>query len=224
MTLDEIEKVLLQAVEETQGTSKQAIWDLAVFYSQRGRHDQAADCILRLQALASDDEERARGGLAMGQLQEQRGDFEAAARTYGAALEFKPENGDTGYWLRNNLGYSLLQLARPKEAIPYLEAAATIDHGRPNAYKNLGLAHELIGAYAIAVAYFVSATQANAADPRSLRHLEELVERHPGVLAEVPDLAAKLAACRAAVDHAASQQPDAEAHWNKLKNRRDTPN
>jgi tetratricopeptide (TPR) repeat protein len=216
MTVDEIERVLLREVQETQGTSKQVLWDLAVLYSRTGRQREAADCINGLVKIVADDEERARCGLAMGQLHEQLGDFEEAARYYGATLELQPATGDTGYWLHNNLGYSLLQLGRPKEAIRYLETAATIDRGRPNAYKNLGLAHGILGEHGSAAAYFVSATQANAADPRSLRHLQELVEAHPEVLEEFPDLRAKLAACRHAVEHAAAQQPDTDSHWKKL--------
>jgi tetratricopeptide (TPR) repeat protein len=224
MTVDEIEKVLLQQIEETQGMAKQAIWDLAVLYSETGRQQQAADCIGRLDAMAVDDQERVSCGLAMGQLQEQLGDFEAAVRYYAAALELKPEDDNRLYWLHNNLGYSLIQLDRAKEAIAVLEPAVTIGRDRPNAYKNLGLAHTLLGAYAIATAYFVSATQANAADARSLRLLEELIEAHPEVSVDVPDLRAKLAACRDAVAHAAAQQPDLDGHWKKLLDRRGTPN
>jgi tetratricopeptide (TPR) repeat protein len=223
MTADEIERALLQQVEETEGSSKQALWDLAVFYSRTRRQVEAADCISRINAMTADREERASCTLAMGQLQEQLGDFGAAARYYETALESKPEVSDTCYWLNNNLGYSLLQLDRPREAIAYLEAAVTVDRGRPNAYKNLGLAHRLLGDFARAAECFVVATQVNAADPRSVRHLEELVEAHPGLLAEVPDLRERVAACRSAVERAASEQPDFAAHWKKLRDGRGRP-
>jgi tetratricopeptide (TPR) repeat protein len=224
MTVDAIEAWLLQDLQETQGASKQVLWDLAVFYSQTGRQEQAADYVSRLNALADNDDERAVCGLSMGQLQEQLGDFEAAVRYYSAALDLKSQSTDTSYWLHNNIGYSLIQLERPQAAIGYLASAVTIDSDRPNAHKNLGLAHNLLGEHAIAAVCFVSATQANASDARSLRHLEELVAAHPEVLAAVPDLRDQLVACRSAVDHVASMQPDAEAHWKKLRDRAGTPN
>jgi len=101
----------------------------------------------------------------------------------------KPEVRDTCYWLNNNLGYSLLQLDRPREATAYLDTAVAADPGRPNAYENLGLAHSLLGDFARAAECFVVTTQVNAADPRSVRHLEELVEAHPGLLARFPTFA-----------------------------------
>jgi tetratricopeptide (TPR) repeat protein len=219
LTIAETEKVLLDDLEESRGTSKQALWDLAVLYSKTGRQTLAVDCISRLYPLASDDEERAGCGLAMGQLQEQLGAFEAAAHHYGVALKFESAVPDTRYWLNNNLGYSLLQLSRADDAIPYLEIAVATDRDRPNAYKNLGLAHAHLGAFARAAAYFVSATQANATDARSLRHLEEMIAAHPEVLAEVPDLRQQVVDCRGAVELAASQQPDFEAHWKKMRDR-----
>lgn len=219
MAVGEIERLLREEIEEATGSSKQALWDLAVLYSRTGRQMLAADCIIRLDAIASDDEERARCGLAIGQLQEQLGDFEAAAHHYSATLKFESVSPDIRYWLLNNLGYSLLQLSRPDDAIPYLEIAVATDRDRPNAHKNLGLAHARLGAYARAVACYVSATQANATDPRSLRHLEELIDAHPELLTEIPDVRRQLAACRDAVKFAASQQPDIEAHWKRMRDR-----
>jgi tetratricopeptide (TPR) repeat protein len=153
-------------------------------------------------------------------LQEQLGDFEAAAHFYGGGLELSPGPGDTWYWLNNNLGYSLIQLGRFSEALACLEAAIAIDSTRPNAHKNLGLAHEQLGTYALAAGCFVKATQVNASDPRSLQHLETLIAAHPEVLADVPGLAETLTDCQRAVAFATAQQPDVQAHWQRLRDQR----
>jgi len=79
---------------------------------------------------------------------------------------------------------------------------------------------EGLATYARAAECFVNATQANASDPRSLQHLESLVAGHPEILAEVPHLADTLAECRRAVTVAKASQPDAEAHWRKLREER----
>jgi tetratricopeptide (TPR) repeat protein len=156
----------------------------------------------------------------MGQLQEQLGNFEAAARFYRGGLELRAGPGATWYWLNNNLGYSLVQLGRPSDALEFLEAAIAIDETRPNAHKNLGLAHERLGSYAMAVMCFVRATQANASDPRSLRHMDDLIAAHPEVLVDVPGLGETLTECRSAVAFATAQQPDERAHWQRLRAKR----
>jgi tetratricopeptide (TPR) repeat protein len=223
MTVEEAESLLLAEVEESRGTSKQALWNLAILYSGTRRHRDARSCIERLRAMAEGAEERAECVLALGRHHEQVGDFEAAVACYRSAFDLAPESADTSYWIHNNLGYSLIQLGRHREAEASLRAAMAIDPRRPNAYKNLGLALDGQGQHAEAAEHFVLATQANAADGRSLQHLESLVAEHPQVLLACPDLPKKLEACRLAVREAASAQPDYEAHWTRLREKR-TPN
>ena len=74
--------------------------------------------------------------------------------------------------------------------------------------------------YALAAGCFIKATEANASDPRSLRHLETLIAAHREVLADVPGLAETLTECRRAVAFATAQQPDARAHWQRLRDHR----
>lgn len=216
LTVDEVERMLLARVEASNGTSREALWDLAVYYSKVRRQREALGCVARLRTVANSDEEHAACQLAMGQLQEQMGDFEFATQFYRGGLELAVQTADSWYWLNNNLGYSLVQVECPSEAVPFLEAAISANGGRSNAHKNLGLAHERLGAYALAVRSFVAATRANASDARSLGHLEQLVATHPDVLAEVPRLAETLAECRSAVALAAAQQPKASAQQLRL--------
>jgi len=217
LTADEIEQVLLQELEESGGTAKEAIWNLAVLYSESRRGLQAIECVERLRALGLTDEEQVRCQLAMGQLQEGLGDFELAARFYRAGLDLPSCPRDIQYWLNNNLGYCLTHLGRASEAVAPLEAAIALDGTHANAHKNLGLAHAQLGALALAAQCFVKATQANASDPRALKHLEDLIATHPEICADVPGLDETLATCRAAVAFATAQQPDQRARWERLR-------
>ena len=74
---------------------------------------------------------------------------------------------------------------------------------------------EANGQLAETASFFVSATQANAADPRSLAHLENLMLSHPELELELPSLTDQLEACREAVKIARSHQADFEALWKQ---------
>ena len=217
LTVDELERTILKELEDGSSSEKQALWNLAVLYNKTNRHGQAVECMSKFSAIADDPEEEASCYLAMGQLREQVQDYAAALIYYRAAFGMKPGNTATWYWINNNLGYCLIQLGQFKEAEGHLKAALAIDPKRPNAFKNLGLA--LLGQmeHGKAAECFVRATQVNASDARSLAHLERMVDAHPQLFSEVPDLQHKLDACRKAVAHAASQQPDFNAHWKRLR-------
>ncbi len=68
-----------------------------------------------------------------------------------------------------------------------------------------------------AAALFVAATQVNASDSRSLAHLDALLEAHPVLEIDVHGLRDQVEACRMAVKIAREQQPDFEAHWEKMR-------
>lgn len=221
VTSEEMERALLAELEEDRSPQAQTLWNLAILYSRTDRHDRAIECMNRVSTMADGSEEEASCYLAMGQLREQIGDYENAARYYRGAFGLKPRDTDLWYWINNNLGYCLIRLCQFKEAEGYLKSAVAIDPRRSNAFKNLGLALAARKEYAKAAEYLVRATQVNAADPRSLTHLEQLVVAHPDLMVEVPDLQEKLDACREAVEHAASVQPDFDAHWKKLRERQE---
>jgi len=217
MTAKEIENFFLQEIRDTDGKSKNALWQLAVLYSETDRQEEAFEYVSKLAALAEASDERASCYLAMGQLYEQVEDFAGAARYYRAGLAEEAEDSPAWYWIHNNLGYCLNQLGQFGEAATYLRAAIAIASDRPNAFKNLALALQGEKKYQEAADLFVLATQVNATDARSLKHLEELVTAHPEVLLGAPDLANKLQACREAVAHARAQQPDFDAHLKALR-------
>jgi tetratricopeptide (TPR) repeat protein len=218
LTETEVEQRLRADLAASDGKSIDALWSLAVLYSQTARLDESASCSHRVIELVGDDlEKRGSCFLALGQLEERRGDYEAAAKHYRAALSMEPCSTSTWYFIHNNLGFSLNQLGDPRAAIPFLEEAIQIDPGRPNAYKNLALSFEALGNIEKAAELFIAATQADASDSRSLAHLEALVEAHPALLGDVPSLSVSLAACRKAVEVAKEQQPDYDAHWAAIR-------
>jgi hypothetical protein len=66
-----------------------------------------------------------------------------------------------------------------------------------------------------AAEFFIAATQADASDPRSLAHLENLIAAHPELEVDLPDLTDRLNACRKVVKIARTHQPDLKAAWLK---------
>lgn len=213
----EIEENLIRKFRDAGGTCVHTLWSLARIYQATGYLDRASSCVHRVIELSKDLEELGSAHLALGQLEESRGDFSAATSRYRAALAMEPCSTETWYLIHNNLGYSLIQVGDYHSAMPYLRQAITIDPQRPNAYKNLGLVCQAIGEPQQAAEMFIAATRVNASDPRSLTHLTALLEAHPALEVDMPDLRVQIENCRKAVDFAKSQQPDFVAQWNKLR-------
>jgi len=144
-------------------------------------------------------EEKAKCFLNMGRLMEQMHDFEMAIKYYSTALSLEPINNETWYFIYNNLGFSLNQLQRYAEAESYCRQAIQIEPQRHNAYKNLGVAMEGQSDYFAAAKCFIQSVQTNAADPRALKHLEQLAEKHPTVTVDMVNFESQLEICRTAV-------------------------
>jgi tetratricopeptide (TPR) repeat protein len=197
VSAEELERALLDELETSGGTSRNALWHLARLYSETRRHEQAFDCVRQLGALAGGPDDEAACFLAQGQLCEQLRDYEAAVDYYRAGLAMNRERAASWYWFNNNLGYSLLQLGQSLEATIHLRVAIRVDPARSNAYKNMGLAMLQTNDPTGAARWFIAATRVNPKDGRSLAHLEELVAAHPELLAQAPDVGAELDACRA---------------------------
>jgi tetratricopeptide (TPR) repeat protein len=86
LTGTEIEKRLRDALAASGGKCVDTLWSLAVLYSETAHLDTAAGCIRRVIALTDDLEQHGSCHLALGQLEERRGDYEAAATQYREAL------------------------------------------------------------------------------------------------------------------------------------------
>ena len=203
---------MLSALAKSGGRDVRVLWSLGAFYSQAGLHDHATACMQRVIELIEDPERQAACFLALGQIQEQKGDYRAAAMRYQSGIALEPRGRRTAYFLRNNMGYCLNQMREYEAAVPHLEQALKIDPRRANAYKNLALSHQGTGNLKRAAELFVDATRSNAADSRSLRHLESLIEANPDLLVDVPGLQQDLEGCRWAVEEVMRREPGLRGH------------
>ena len=217
MTVEEGIQDLLRTLESRGGKCLDSLANLADLYSGGGEFDKASECIQRFMELTDDPEKLGVGHLGLGCLEEKRGDYAAAAQRYRTALSMEPCSTGTWYFIHNNLGYSLNQIKEYSSAIPYLRTAVEIDPGRPNAYKNLGLAYEALGDLEQAAELFITATQVNAADSRSLQHLISLLDANPALEVDIPNLRERIEACEKAVEVARQHKPDWDKYWDRLR-------
>ncbi|HJX34337.1 MAG TPA: tetratricopeptide repeat protein [Desulfatiglandales bacterium] len=220
ITLEEAEEFFLEQLEERDGTCKETLWRLIRVYSLMKRPDDALKYLYKMMQLSDDAEENAHYFLTLGQLMEQKGDYQSAVKYYRGAFCLKPSDNDVWYWVNNNLGFCLNELMRFDEAKGYLLAAIRIDPTRANAYKNLGLCFMGGGDYIKASENFINSVKANASDTRALKHLEELVSDHPELFEEIPGLSKVLMQCRKALKTALESQPDFEKHWKRLRRKK----
>ena len=215
MSVEEAEKFMLEAVKGN-GDRTEALWNLAQFYKVNGLHGKALKRLQELIELLPDAESKGECIFTMGQSCEGAGDFAAAVKYYRAAMAMEPASPFLWYFIHNNLGYSLNALGRFEEGELYCRRAIGIDPNRPNGHKNLGLALAGRGNYREAARCFVTATQVNAADGRSLQLLETLVTEHPELEFDFQN---EIENCRAAVTFAneklKASQPAPLTGWRK---------
>jgi tetratricopeptide (TPR) repeat protein len=217
ITAKEYEEVTKAKFEASDGKDLTTLYNLSTFYSQCGRLEEAEACILQLLAAKKNSSDTAVHLLQLGQIAERRDDYELAIDHYQRGLEAGPTMQFAQYFLRNNLGYSLIRMRRYKEAKPLLEEAIKINPNRANAYKNLGFSFWGLGKRVEAAKYFIEATCVDAGDRRSLRHLEKLYSIHPKIAESIPEFDSLLMACRAAVKEADRHRPDLRAWWKKRR-------
>jgi tetratricopeptide (TPR) repeat protein len=214
VSVEEAEKTLLDKLEKLQVEFERAIWQLAELYSATGRQPAAFPYLDRLVKSTDDPDKKAECYLRMGQLVEQIGDFESAIRFYTEAFSLEPTNSTVWYLTNNNLGYCLNHFGRYKEAESYFRAAIRIEPRRHNAYKNLGISFEGQGKYVEAAKCYIVAIRADAADPRALKHLENLIAEHSEIALEIEDIFEQLDLCRKVVTQAA----ESLERFNRRKN------
>jgi Flp pilus assembly protein TadD len=78
---------------------------------------------------------------ALGRVQLERGHPAAAVATLRDVLA----HGVDTFEVRYNLGGALLHLGRPKQALPHLRVAATLQPAEPRAWRRLAVAQEWVG-------------------------------------------------------------------------------
>jgi tetratricopeptide (TPR) repeat protein len=200
ITPNEAEMLLQNRLKETQDHFEDAIWELIWFYSSTGRQDLSHRYLFLLMELTEDPEKRALYWLTLGQIMEEIQDFEKAIDCYKQGYRMEPTSSWVGYFLNNNLGYSMVQIGLFEEAEPYLRAAIEIDPKRHNAYKNLGLSLQGQRKYSEAVNFYLESIRTNPFDPRALKHLEALVDEHPELTTQIPHLKEQFEESREAVN------------------------
>jgi tetratricopeptide (TPR) repeat protein len=183
-------------LEDEPDKATDVLWQLARLYQQTNQIEKGLECLRKTLALMPDAESKANCVLGMGQMMETANDYEAAVRYYREGLGLEPANSATWYFINNNLGFSLNTLGRFAEGEEYCRTALKVDPNRPNAYKNIGIALAAQGDYRAAAEAFVAATRANAADPRAMKLLQQLLKEHPEL---DDDFAQELNACESAV-------------------------
>jgi tetratricopeptide (TPR) repeat protein len=146
---------------------------------------------------SSDPNKRADYAMMIGVIMETLDRFGAAVKVYKYALIEGPSTHEKQYYARNNLGFSLNQLGKFEEGEILCREAIELDQKLPNAHKNLGLSLWGQKRYVEAAYCFVNATEADARDPRSTKHLEDLLSEHQELAEE---FATQLDACKQAVN------------------------
>ncbi|MBA7586447.1 hypothetical protein ES708_28445 [subsurface metagenome] len=146
-----------------------------------------------------DDDTKACCLLSIGQLKEQQGDYGAALDWYRKAFDLQPGADETWYFLHNNLGYCLNHVNRYKEAMVYCRSAISIDPDRHNAHKNLDVALDGLGRFNEAAQSHLAAAELCPVDPRALGLLVDLLDGHPEIGANDPDLLQRIESVRRAV-------------------------
>jgi tetratricopeptide (TPR) repeat protein len=159
-----------------------ALWSFGEECRNAGHFGVAGEYYEKILLLEDEPSERAKCLLAIGMVGEKSGDFVASAKAYARAFELEQEPNFIWYFLNNNLGFSLNQLGRHKEAVRYCRAALKIDRRRHNAHKNLGVALEGLGRYAEAARSYLRAAKINPGDGRALNHLKHLLSTHPEMM------------------------------------------
>jgi tetratricopeptide (TPR) repeat protein len=124
-------------------------------------------------------------GLSMEKLEKYR----AAALFYSRAVLLEHRSTFVMYFIHNNLGYCLNILGNYEEAEKVCRKAITIDRGRPNAYKNLGISLESQERYEEAAAMYKAGMVADTFDndPRPRQYLRRLLSRHPEISMTIPN-------------------------------------
>jgi tetratricopeptide (TPR) repeat protein len=189
MSAAEMEQTLLKRLEKQKEQPTDALWELARFYQQSKQIEKGLACLRQILEYLPDPEKKAGCVLAMGQMMESANDYASAVRYYKEALALEPVQTAPWYFINNNLGFSLNTLGHFSEGEVYCRKAIEIDPTRPNAHKNLGISLAGKGQYREAAQCFVTATRVNAADPRALRLLQDLVKEHSELAYEFEEVA-----------------------------------
>lgn len=173
---------------------------LLAFYQWTGREDMIRSLLTLLieEETGRSPERKARLYVYLGQSL-QRTDLHAeAAVAYEAALSLRPRDAWSAYFANNNLATCLNHLQRYAQAEEAGWKAISLNPYCPHGWRNIGISLQGLSDLEGAFAALAQATRYYPADCRACELLENLVDRHPGLL-DIPGAQARLAECRRAV-------------------------
>lgn len=173
--------------------------ELLRFYRSAARAADALAIAREYLAQGVSNDEKSEAYFHLGQTMEGVRDWESAIRWYRLARASGTSSQTYLYFIHNNIGFSLNQLGRYRESADELQSAMVIDPSRANAFKNYGLCLEGQGRFAEAAHMYIDGIRADAADPRALTHLEDLMRRHGEIRAQIPELDEEVVRCKAAI-------------------------
>ncbi len=177
--------LLQEAAKNAQAELENALLRMSRYYSRINDLDKASEFMSRLIRVTDDSEKKAFCLLSLGQLMEQRGDYESALDDYKRAMMLEPLNDCSWYFIHNNIGCCLNHLERYEEAEQSCREAILIDPARYNAFINLGVSLEAQDRFLEAARSFLSALEADADDIELIDHVEELVDEHSEIAAQI---------------------------------------
>lgn len=177
--------LLQEAAKNAQAELENALLRMSRYYSRINDLDKAAEFMGRLIRVTEDSEKKAFCLLSLGQLMEQRGDYDAALDDYKRAMLLEPLNDCSWYFIHNNIGCCLNHLELYEEAEQACREAILIDPARYNAFINLGVSLEAQDRFLEAARSFLSALEADADDIELIDHVEELVDEHSEIAAQI---------------------------------------
>jgi tetratricopeptide (TPR) repeat protein len=182
------DRFVLEKLENVRVDDERVLKELGIYYDGTGRNRMLLKDLKQLIATTDDPEQRADTYMKMGQLMINQENFEAAISFYAQAFSLEPENKQNWIAINNNLGYCLNYLGRFADAEGYCRNAIKIDPECHYAYKNLGVALAGLGQVVEAARNLIMATRANATALFSMKLLDHLIEHHPEIEVEIPDL------------------------------------
>lgn len=210
----EAKKMLRQVLGKdiSESDYREMVGELASFYIKTGRHDIATAFTQAIAEFIVDFEEQADWYLRLGELAEQKQDYDAACNHYAKGLALEPASKAAAYFLHNNLAYCLNLRGEHVEAEHLCRTAIAIDSRTANAFKNLGIA--LAGQSNVlgAAWAWIEAIKVNARDTRSLMLLEQLIAEHPEIVSQLAGNWQEVESCREQLRPAWRDAENAGAH------------
>jgi tetratricopeptide (TPR) repeat protein len=167
-----------------------AIVDLMGLYAEACFYDRAITVCKQALGNPLLKEYQAELYFRMGQVSEQKRDFDMAFNCYLKSIDIGSDNPHFQYWQHNNIAFCYLIKRDFATAERHCQIAIDIDdtNWKPrydswdrnwNAWKNMGVAMEHTGRYLEAASFYTTGIKLSHGNERAVLHLRRLLKRHP---------------------------------------------